>query len=100
MAKALEAALPDAVVAQQQKSRREGKVLVDWGQNDAHKTTVNVYSLRAMDHPTVSTPVTWQEIEDAVKRMIATPPPGQRQTLEVAKLIDVIIRPKMVMSFV
>jgi bifunctional non-homologous end joining protein LigD len=66
--KALEAALPDAVVAQQQKSRREGKVLVDWGQNDAHKTTINVYSLRAMDHPTVSTPVTWREIEDAVKR--------------------------------
>jgi bifunctional non-homologous end joining protein LigD len=45
------------------KDLRPGKVLVDWSQNDEHKTTVNVYSLRAKDRPTVSTPVTWDEVE-------------------------------------
>ena len=48
---------PELVVARQTKSARAGKVLVDWGQNDVNKTTVNVYSLRAMARPTVSTPV-------------------------------------------
>jgi bifunctional non-homologous end joining protein LigD len=41
---------------------RPGRVLVDWSQNDAHKTTVNVYSLRARERPTVSTPLRWEEI--------------------------------------
>ncbi len=59
---------PGAVVSDMKKSLRPGKVLVDWSQNDAHKTTVNVYSLRAKDHPTVSTPVTWPEITAAVKK--------------------------------
>jgi bifunctional non-homologous end joining protein LigD len=49
------------------KSLRTGKVFVDWSQNDDKKTTVNVYSLRAKDHPTVSTPVTWEEVEHAQK---------------------------------
>jgi bifunctional non-homologous end joining protein LigD len=53
---------PGLVVARQTKSAREGKVLVDWGQNDINKTTVNAYSLRAMPRPTVSTPVTWDEV--------------------------------------
>ena len=44
------------------KSLRKGKVLVDWSQNDEHKTTVNVYSLRARERPTVSTPITWDEV--------------------------------------
>ena len=43
------------------KAKRTGKVFVDWSQNDRHKTTVYVYSLRAMERPTVSTPVTWDE---------------------------------------
>jgi len=42
---------------------REGKVLIDWSQNDEHKTTVSVYSLRARERPTVSTPVSWEEVE-------------------------------------
>ena len=42
---------------------REGKVFVDWSQNDEHKTTVSVYSLRARERPTVSTPLTWEEVE-------------------------------------
>ena len=53
---------PKLVVARQTKSARAGKVLVDWGQNDINKTTVSVYSLRAMARPTVSTPVTWDEV--------------------------------------
>jgi bifunctional non-homologous end joining protein LigD len=44
------------------KQLRPGKVLVDWSQNDAHKTTVNVYSVRARERPTVSTPVSWEEV--------------------------------------
>jgi bifunctional non-homologous end joining protein LigD len=51
-----------------QKSLRAGKVLVDWSQNDDHKTTVNVYSLRAKQRPTVSTPVTWDEVAGALKK--------------------------------
>jgi bifunctional non-homologous end joining protein LigD len=47
----------------QRKTLREGKVLIDWSQNDDAKTTVNVYSLRARARPTVSTPVRWEEVE-------------------------------------
>jgi DNA ligase D-like protein (predicted polymerase)/DNA ligase D-like protein (predicted 3'-phosphoesterase) len=53
---------PDLVVAVMAKQRRTGKVFVDWDQNRPAKTTVAPYSLRARDHPTVSTPVTWREI--------------------------------------
>jgi bifunctional non-homologous end joining protein LigD len=53
---------PKLVVARQTKSARAGKVLVDWSQNDVNKTTVTVYSMRAMPRPTVSTPVTWDEV--------------------------------------
>ncbi|WP_223198397.1 non-homologous end-joining DNA ligase [Solihabitans fulvus] len=54
---------PDHVLAVMAKARRAGKVLIDWSQNNPAKTTVAPYSLRARDHPTVSTPVTWQEVE-------------------------------------
>ncbi|HEX2058764.1 MAG TPA: non-homologous end-joining DNA ligase [Actinomycetota bacterium] len=53
---------PDAIVTKQSKEARRGKVLIDWSQNDDHKTTVSVYSLRARPRPTVSTPVTWDEV--------------------------------------
>jgi bifunctional non-homologous end joining protein LigD len=56
---------PGLVVARQTKSARHGKVLVDWSQNDDAKTTVNAYSLRARERPTVSTPLTWEEVRDA-----------------------------------
>ena len=59
---------PQHVVSHMQKSLRQGKVLVDWSQNDEHKTTVNVYSLRAKEHPSVSTPVTWDEVETTVRK--------------------------------
>ena len=59
---------PEMVVSKMQKDLRSGKVLVDWSQNDDHKTTVNVYSLRAKDYPTVSTPVSWEEVESVVRK--------------------------------
>lgn len=67
IAQGLEAEDPRAVVSRMQKALRKGKVLVDWSQNDDHKTTVNVYSLRAKERPTVSTPVAWEEVADAVR---------------------------------
>ena len=68
VAQRLEKEFPQAVVSNMQKSLRGGKVLVDWSQNDQHKTTVSVYSLRAKEHPTVSTPVTWGEVAAALKK--------------------------------
>ena len=55
----------EQVVSEMKKQVRTGKVFVDWSQNDEHKTTIGVYSLRAREHPTVSTPVTWDEVERA-----------------------------------
>jgi bifunctional non-homologous end joining protein LigD len=63
VAELLEKQHPDLVVSRQTKELRPGKVLVDWSQNDQHKTTVNVYSVRAKERPTVSTPVAWEEVE-------------------------------------
>jgi bifunctional non-homologous end joining protein LigD len=50
------------------KAVRKGKVFVDWSQNDEHKTTICVYSLRAREEPTVSTPVTWDEVAHCLKK--------------------------------
>ena len=68
VAETLEREFPETVVSKMQKHLRGGKVLVDWSQNDPHKTTVCVYSLRAKEHPTVSTPVTWDEVATALKK--------------------------------
>ncbi|MFY9742062.1 MAG: non-homologous end-joining DNA ligase [Candidatus Sulfotelmatobacter sp.] len=68
LAQLLEHDHPDVVVSDMKKQIRAGKVFVDWSQNDEHKTTVAVYSLRARERPTVSTPVTWQEVEQASKK--------------------------------
>jgi bifunctional non-homologous end joining protein LigD len=62
----LERHRPELVVSDMKKALRVGKVFVDWSQNERHKTTVNVYSLRAMERPTVSTPLRWAEVEAAV----------------------------------
>jgi len=67
VAELLERERPDRIVSNMKKSLRTGKVLVDWSQNDPHKTTVCVYSLRAKERPTVSTPVTWEEVEACAK---------------------------------
>jgi bifunctional non-homologous end joining protein LigD len=68
VAELLERSHPELVVSNMKKELRKGKVLVDWSQNDQHKTTVCVYSLRAKPQPTASTPVTWDEVEKAVKK--------------------------------
>jgi bifunctional non-homologous end joining protein LigD len=62
LAQLLEQAHPDRVVSLQRKDLRVGRVLVDWSQNSRHKTTICAYSLRARPRPTVSTPVTWEEV--------------------------------------
>jgi len=62
IAELLEQRMPDLVVSRMTKQLRPNKVLVDWSQNDAHKTTVTVYSVRARERPTVSTPVSWDEV--------------------------------------
>ncbi len=66
LGRVLAEAAPDRVTVAMAKNRRAGKVFVDWSQNDAHKTTVAAYSLRLRPRPTVSTPVTWEEISDAL----------------------------------
>jgi bifunctional non-homologous end joining protein LigD len=63
VAELLEQAEPDLVISRMTRARRAGKVLIDWSQNDANKTTVCAYSLRASERPTVSTPVEWHEVE-------------------------------------
>jgi bifunctional non-homologous end joining protein LigD len=72
MARLLEQEHPDLVVSDMKKAIRTNKVFVDWSQNDDHKTTISVYSLRAREHPTVSTPVTWEEVEQTLKKKDAT----------------------------
>jgi len=72
LARLLEHEHPELVVSEMKKEVRGGKVFVDWSQNDEHKTTVSVYSLRAREHPTVSTPVTWEEVERALKKKDAS----------------------------
>jgi bifunctional non-homologous end joining protein LigD len=62
VAEVLEQRMPELVVSRMTKRLRPGKVLVDWSQNDEHKTTVTVYSIRARERPTVSTPVAWEEV--------------------------------------
>ncbi len=68
LARLLENEHRELVVSDMKKELRKGKVLVDWSQNDEHKTTISVYSLRARERPTVSTPVKWEEVEQALKK--------------------------------
>jgi bifunctional non-homologous end joining protein LigD len=65
IAQLLEKQTPDLVVSKMKKVERSGKVFVDWSQNHRSKTTIAVYSLRAREHPTASTPLLWDEVEAA-----------------------------------
>ena len=65
IAEDFEARFPDLFVSEMKKSIRDGKIFIDWSQNDANKTTIGVYSLRARTRPTISTPISWEEIEAA-----------------------------------
>jgi len=67
LAEHLERAHPELVVSKMAKALRKGKIFVDWSQNDEHKTTICVYSVRAKEKPTVSTPVTWDEVAETLK---------------------------------
>ena len=67
VAERIREAAPQLVVTQMRRALRPGKVFIDWSQNDPHKTTVSVYSLRARPQPTVSTPVTWAEIQKCAR---------------------------------
>jgi bifunctional non-homologous end joining protein LigD len=68
LARLLENDHRDLVVSDMKKALRVNRVLVDWSQNDEHKTTIGVYSLRARERPTVSTPVKWEEVERCLKK--------------------------------
>ncbi len=67
IAQLLEKQTPELVVSKMKKVEREGKIFVDWSQNHRSKTTVAVYSMRARERPTVSTPVSWEEVEHAAE---------------------------------
>ena len=66
----LERQHPEQVVSKMAKVLRKGKVFIDWSQNDQHKTTVCVYSLRAMTRPTGSTPLNWREVEASTRSKV------------------------------
>ncbi len=68
LARLLEQEHPEHVVSEMKKTLRTNKVFVDWSQNDEHKTTVSIYSLRARERPTASTPVKWEEVERALRK--------------------------------
>jgi bifunctional non-homologous end joining protein LigD len=80
VAQVLEKANPDRIVTTQAKDARKGKVLIDWSQNSRHKTTIAPYSLRARPTPTVSTPVTWEEVADAAE--------GEPLSFDAAAVLD------------
>jgi bifunctional non-homologous end joining protein LigD len=80
VAQAIEKHHAQLVVTEQKKELRKGKVLIDWSQNAYFKTTVCVYSLRAREDPTVSTPVTWDEVESAAD--------GVELVFETADVLD------------
>jgi len=87
VAQVLERANPKGVVSNMKKSVRQGKVFVDWSQNDQHKTTVCVYSLRAKDRPMVSTPVDWDEVEHG-----ARPKKGKNLAFDSAQTLERVER--------
>lgn len=83
LAQVLERRHPDLIVTTQDRSVRPKKVLIDWSQNTAFKTTVSVYSMRARERPTVSTPVEWGEVEAA---MVAGDP--ERLVFEAPEVLE------------
>lgn len=83
IARGLERQHPDRVVSEQAKKLRTGKILIDWTQNHAIKTTVCVYSPRARERPTVSTPLDWAEVADALDQNDAN-----RLIFEMSDVLD------------
>jgi bifunctional non-homologous end joining protein LigD len=87
VAELLEQEHPRVVVSRMIKSLRPGRVFIDWSQNDPHKTTVSVYSLRARERPTISTPLTWEEVELGSRRR-----KEQQLSAEPSALLDRVER--------
>jgi bifunctional non-homologous end joining protein LigD len=87
IAQLLEKQTPDQVVSKMKKVEREGKVFVDWSQNHQRKTTIAVYSLRARERPTVSTPVTWDEVERVTESS-----DGSQLAFEAGEVLDRVER--------
>jgi bifunctional non-homologous end joining protein LigD len=87
VARLLERQHPKLVLSEMERSKRKKKVFIDWSQNTASKTTVAVYSVRALPQPSVSTPVTWDELEEAVSRQDAG-----RLRFEPAEVLDRVQR--------
>ena len=99
LARVLERARPESIVSDMKKSARTGKVFLDWSQNDDHKTTICVYSLRAQERPTVSTPLQWDEVSDCLEsgdpnRLKFT----QRQTLERVEELGELFAPVLTLQ--
>lgn len=69
LARSLESLRPELVVSDMKKTLREGKVLLDWSQNNGAKTTIAPYSLRGREHPTVAAPRTWEELDDNLRHL-------------------------------
>jgi bifunctional non-homologous end joining protein LigD len=80
VAKAMEQRHADKVLSNMSKDLRKNKVFIDWSQNSRHKTTICAYSLRARPHPTVSTPVTWDEVDAAAN--------GEPLSFEAPQVLD------------
>lgn len=87
IARLLEQEHPELVVSDMKKAVRTNKVFVDWSQNDQHKTTIAVYSLRARERPTVSTPISWDEVEMALKKRDA-----ERLVFEAGDVIKRVVK--------
>jgi bifunctional non-homologous end joining protein LigD len=90
LAQLLERRDRELVVSEMAKAKRPGKVFVDWSQNDRHKTTVNVYSVRAMESPTVSTPLTWDEVADIDEPVSFTAPEVLARVEELGDLFSAV----------
>ncbi len=84
IAKEIEQAQPELVTSNMRKSLRRGKILIDWSQNHPSKTTIGAYSVRGRALPTVSTPVTWQEVHECLEK-------GDASILEFTSA-DVLVR--------
>jgi bifunctional non-homologous end joining protein LigD len=93
---------PDDVLTKMSKELRRGKVFIDWSQNDNHKTTACVYSLRAKEYPSVSTPLEWKEVETALKkndaeRLVFGPKDVLRRVKKSGDLFEPVLKLKQVL---
>lgn len=99
LARLLEDEHRDLVVSDMKKAVRTNKVFVDWSQNDQHKTTISIYALRARERPTVSTPVTWDEVEQALKkkdakRLVFEAPEVLKRVEKMGDLFEPVVKLK------